>query len=240
MRLSSEDKAGLYITAIIHLAVIIVLLVFKIDKVQSVEFYVLDYSEAKAPEIRKKPETQKMPELSEEDIRRLIAAASNGTDRDEIRNIAVNAGLKDDRNTDAAKLYEDAARIAQELRDGQNRPKEDDRVEIGGQNEENDSREQGQTRPYSGPSVLSWELDGRQAVHLPIPAYRCYGAGDVTVIITVNQIGQVTAAKIDDTFSSSDGCLRQRSLEAAKRSKFSRDDSREVQMGTIVYRFIAQ
>ena len=42
MKLSSEDKAGLYITAIIHLVVIIILLVFKIDKINSVEFYILD------------------------------------------------------------------------------------------------------------------------------------------------------------------------------------------------------
>ena len=62
----------------------------------------------------------------------------------------------------------------------------------------------------------------------------------MTVIITVNQIGQVTNAKVDDISSSPDGCLRQRSLEAAKNSKFSRDDSRETQLGTIVYRFIAQ
>ena len=238
MKLSNEDKAGLYITAIIHLVVIIALLVLKIDTINSTEFYVLDYTEAKAPEIKKKPEIKKQPDLTEEQIRRLIAAASAG-DREAIRNVAVNAGLKDDRNTDAEKLYRDAERLAKELKDGQKRSQaEDERVEVGGKEE--DSGKQEQTRPYSGPSVLSWELEGRSAVRLPIPAYRCYGAGDVTVIITVNQIGQVTAAKIDDLSSSSDGCLRQRSLDAAKQSRFSRDDSRPTQMGTIVYRFIAQ
>ena len=237
MKLSSEDKAGLYITAIIHLVVIIVLLVFKIDKVNSVEFYVLDYTDAKAPEIKKRPEVKKPPEFSEEELRKLIAAASAG-DREAIRNIAVNAGLKDDRNTDAEQLYKDAERLARELKEGQKQPQNDDRVEIGGVDKP--QTDEGQPRAYSGPSVLSWDLEGRQALRLPIPAYRCYGAGDVTVIITVNQIGQVTAAKVDDLSSSADGCLRGRSLEAARNSKFSRDDSRETQMGTIVYRFIAQ
>jgi hypothetical protein len=238
MRLSGGDKAGLYITAIIHLAVIIILLLLKIDAVGSTEFYVLDYTDVKAPEIKKKPEQPRQVELSREELERIIAAASNG-DPEALKSIAVNAGLKDDRGTNAEELYKEHERILREIREGQkNEPKEDDRVETGGPEE--DKGDSGQTRPYSGPSVLSWELEGRQAVKLPIPAYRCYGAGDVTVIITVNAIGQVTAAKVDDLSSSSDGCLRQRSLEAARQSKFSRDDARETQMGTIVYRFIAQ
>ncbi len=238
MRLSGGDKAGLYITAIIHLAVIIILLLLKIDAVGSTEFYVLDYTDVKAPEIKKKPEQPRQVELSREELERIIAAASNG-DPEALKSIAVNAGLKDDRGTNAEELYKEHERILREIREGQkNEPKEDDRVETGGPEE--DKGDSGQTRPYSGPSVLSWELEGRQAVRLPIPAYRCYGAGDVTVIITVNKIGQVTAAKVDDLSSSSDGCLRQRSLEAARQSKFSRDDARETQMGTIVYRFIAQ
>ena len=238
MKLTGADKAGIYITAIIHLAVIIILLLLKIDAVNSTDFYVLDYSEMKPPEIKKKPDQPKQVELSREELERLIAAASQG-DQEAMKSIAVNAGLKDDRGTNADELYKEHERILQEIREGQkNQPKEDDRVETGGPEE--DKNDSGQTRPYSGPSVLSWELEGRQAVRLPIPAYRCYGAGDVTVIITVNSLGQVTAAKVDDLSSSSDGCLRQRSLEAARQSKFSRDDARETQMGTIVYRFIAQ
>ena len=235
MKLRGEDKAGIYITAIIHLAVIIILLLLKIDSVNSTEFYVLDYTDVKAPEIKKKPE--KKPELSREEIERLIAAASKG-DAEALKSIAVNAGLKDDRGTNADELYKDHERILREIREGQKTPVDDERVETAGPEQDKDNT--GQTKAYSGPSVLSWELEGRQAVKLPIPAYRCYGAGDVTVIITVNKIGQVTAAKVDETSSSSDGCLRQRSVEAAKQSKFSRDDTRETQMGTIVYRFIAQ
>ena len=238
MRLTGADKAGIYITAIIHLAVIIILLLLKIDAVGSTDFYVLDYSEMKPPEIKKKTDQPKPVELSREELERLIAAASQG-DQEAMKSIAVNAGLKDDRGTNADELYKEHERILQEIREGQkNQPKDDDHVATGGP--EDDKNDSGQTRPYSGPSVLSWELDGRQAVRLPIPAYRCYGAGDVTVIITVNSIGLVTAAKVDDLSSSSDGCLRQRSVEAAKASKFSRDDARETQMGTIVYRFIAQ
>ena len=94
---------------------------------------------------------------------------------------------------------------------------------------------------YSGPSVLSWSLDGRKATHLPIPAYRCLGSGEVTVIITVNNQGTVVDAKIDDGASSGDGCLRSFATRAARLSKFNASMTAPArQMGTITYLFVAQ
>ena len=94
---------------------------------------------------------------------------------------------------------------------------------------------------YSGPSVLSWSLDGRKATRLPIPAYRCVGAGEVTVIITVNNQGTVVDAKVDDGASSKDGCLRSFATRAARLSKFNASSTAPArQLGTITYLFIAQ
>ena len=94
---------------------------------------------------------------------------------------------------------------------------------------------------YSGPSVLSYTLDGRKASHLPIPAYRCYGAGDVTVIISVDNAGNVVRAKVMDEISSTDNCLRSFAVRAARLSKFSASSNAPSnQTGEIVYRFIAQ
>ena len=59
----------------------------------------------------------------------------------------------------------------------------------------------GEQKEYSGPSVVSYNLEGRKASHLKIPAYRCYGEGDVTVIITVNPQGQVLNAKVMEDIS---------------------------------------
>ena len=95
--------------------------------------------------------------------------------------------------------------------------------------------------PYSGPSVLSWSLDGRKATRLPIPAYRCYGAGEVTVIITVNNQGDVVNAKVDDRVSATDNCICTFAVRAARLSKFNASpDAPARQMGTITYEFIAQ
>ena len=159
-----------------------------------------------------------------------------------VRNVTVNRSqLKDDRNTDADQLYRDAERLAQDLKDGQNRKIEDpeDFVrEPVAKPAESKPRKQ---ETYSGPSVLSWSLDGRKATHLPIPAYRCVGAGEVTVIITVNNQGTVVDAKVDDGVSSGDGCLRNFATRAARLSKFNASSTAPArQMGTITYLFIAQ
>ena len=60
-----------------------------------------------------------------------------------------------------------------------------------------------------------------KASSLKIPAYRCYGSGDVTVIITVNNSGQVVGAKVLDAVSSGDQCLRNFAIRAARLSRFS-------------------
>ena len=94
---------------------------------------------------------------------------------------------------------------------------------------------------YSGPSVVSYELDGRKASRLSIPAYRCMGAGMVTVIITVDPQGNVINAKVEDALSSSDACLRNFAIRAARLSKFSTSTTAPPkQIGNIVYQFIAQ
>ena len=232
-----EDRAGLYITVIFHLAVIIVLLAYQIDStLKREESFVLDFSRQ-----------DEVEEAFKEDISRkldeLISAAGN-IPTSEIRNIAVDAGssrLKDDRGTDADKLYEDAKRLAADLRNGQKDAIEEDAreetVEMQHQKKSSDKDK----KEYKGPSVVSYNLDGRKASHLKIPAYRCHGGGDVTVIITVNPQGQVVNAKVMEEISSNDQCLCSFAVRAARLSRFSASTTAPArQTGEILYRFIAQ
>ena len=63
----------------------------------------------------------------------------------------------------------------------------------------------------------------------------------MTVIITVNNRGDVINAKVDNDVSTQDGCLRTFAVRAARLSKFSSSTSAPArQMGTITYAFIAQ
>lgn len=236
MKLSPDQKAGLLITAIVHLAVIIVLLLGGIGySLQRENSFVLDFTKEEEQEQVEKQEQLHQSAL--EQLESMIAAQ-----RMEVRNVAVNRStqLKDDRNTDADQLYRDAERLAQELKDGQNRVQ--DNPEDFVQDPVTPSKpEPRKKETYSGPSVLSWSLDGRKATRLPIPAYRCVGAGQVTVIITVNNQGKVIDAKVDNGSSSGDGCLRAFATRAARMSLFNASTTAPArQMGTITYAFIAQ
>lgn len=218
--------------------VIIVLLIYQIDNaLRREESFVLDFT--KQEEIEKQKKEQMFKEDISKKIDDLIAAARNSGEP--IRNIAVDAGskLKDDRNTDADQLYKDAERLAKELKDGQVEDAREETVEL--QEQQQKKKEDTKKKEYSGPSVVSYNLDGRKASHLKIPAYRCYGSGDVTVIITVNNSGQVTGAKVLDEVSSNDKCLRDFAIRAARLSRFSASSTApHNQTGEILYRFIAQ
>lgn len=236
MKLTPDQKAGLYITVSIHLAVIIVLLAVRIGfEVQRENSFVLDFSQQEEAE-RQREEAELQRSVAAQ-LEQLLAASSVAVP---LRNVAVDrSALKDDRGTNAEELYKEAERLAQELRDGQQTPDPD---EVSVPDPQATKTEQpAKAKPYSGPSVLAWSLDGRKATHLPIPAYRCYGAGQVTVVITVNNRGDVINAKVDEALSSADGCLRTFAIRAARLSKFSASPTAPArQMGTITYAFIAQ
>jgi outer membrane biosynthesis protein TonB len=240
------DTSGLLITVIFHLTVIIVLLVQQMHiATQREESFVMDFTKYEELERQEKEMQELLKELEKkEDILKkledkLAAAPSQSSD---IRNLAVNAGgqLKDDRGTDADQLYKDAARLEAQLKNGQKSAIHEDAknetVELPGQSTGNKNEKE-----YSGPSVLSYTLDGRTATHLPIPAYRCFGGGQVTVIIQVGRNGNVLNAKINETVSAADKCLREYALRAARQSRFSKSNTApERQTGEIVYQFIAQ
>lgn len=234
MKLTPDQKAGIYITVSIHLAVIIVLLLVRIGmEVQKENSFVLDFT--KQEELEELQKKEEFLRSAAEQLEEMIAAAGVP-----VRNVTVErSALKDDRGTDADELYKEAERLAQELKDGHEHQQEVEEIAVEPIKKDEPKKEE--VKPYSGPSVLSWSLDGRKATRLPIPAYRCYGAGEVTVIITVNNQGDVVNAKVDDRVSATDNCIRTFAVRAARLSKFNASpDAPARQMGTITYEFIAQ
>ena len=236
--MKKEDKAGIYTTVIIHLAVLIILLATSLGfSLQRENSFVLDFSKLEELE-RLQAEVdrlQKEAEFQQAIANRLEAelGAAGG-----YRNIAVDrAALKDDRGTDADQLYKDAERLAKELKGGFEVPDDDFSASLPSK----DDGKKKDDKPYTGPSVVSYYLEGRKASKLSIPAYRCMGAGEVTVLITVDNSGTVIAAKVDESCSSTDGCLKSFAVRAARLSRFSADPKAPArQNGNIVYQFIAQ
>ena len=240
MRIRKEDKAGIYGTVIFHLAVLAILLIAQIGySLRGENTFVLDFS--KQEEIERIQQEEMFKEDISSRIEQMLAASEAG--QINVRNVAVDrSALRDDRGTDAQKLYEDAQRLQQELENGFDIPEpQDGLASIEDTPVTQDKPQPAQTTSYQGPSVVSYSLDGRKASSLSIPAYRCMGAGMVTVIITVNPGGSVIDARIQDEASSSDKCLRDYAIRAARLSKFSSSSSAPArQMGDIVYQFIAQ
>lgn len=237
--MKKEDKAGLYTTVIIHLAVLIVLLATSLGfTLQRENSFVLDFSKLEELE-RLQAEVERLKQEAE--FQQAIAnrlEAELGSASGGYRNIAVDrASLKDDRGTDADQLYKDAERLARELKGGFEAPDDGFTANVPSKDDGTKKEE----KKYSGPSVVSYYLEGRKASKLSIPAYRCMGAGQVTVLISVDNAGSVVAAKIDESVSSTDGCLRAFAIRAARLSRFSADPKAPAkQQGNIVYQFIAQ
>ena len=105
--MNSEDRAGLYITVIFHLLVIIVLLACQIGAVlRRDNTFVLDFT--KQEEVEKQKAEENFKEEVSDKLDELLAAAAGVP----IRNIAVDRSstLKDDRNTDAEQLYKESGK----------------------------------------------------------------------------------------------------------------------------------
>ncbi len=236
-----EDRVGFYTTLVFHLAVLIILLGVSIGRVASIEnTFVLDFT--KQEELEK---LQKEIEIKEAVARDLEDQIARQRQTERVRNVAVDAGskLRDDRFKNPSEVYDEARELQRKLdasrRDALSQQAAEEAVDL----DQPQKGPSGQTpaQAYKGPSVISYELEGRKALSLPVPAYKGYGAGDVMVDIEVNQAGRVTGAKVREGGSSADASLHSFALEAARRSRFSASsEAARSQQGWILYRFIAQ
>lgn len=164
--------------------------------------------------------------------------------RTAIRNVVVDRSnqkgsqLKDDRYKNPQELYDQAQQVQDRL-DAAKR--EADKYK-GTDNIPNTKEiPKNTSESYKGPSVISYYLENRKAMSLPIPVYKCVGGGDVKVIIVVNKSGYVLSATVAKDESSEDSCLIEYAIKAAKSSRFTASsDAPSRQSGEIVYRFIAQ
>ncbi len=232
-----ENRIGLYSTIIFHLVVLIALLLYSIGaSVKKESSFILDFTQQEKQElIKQQEELKEFKDRVSKELDAMIAAAPTPT----VRNAVVDA------NAIKARAEREALGRSVEEALAANRRKaleaEEDDVATEDNPDAGGDEEEGEAREYSGPSVLSYDLEGRKAVHLPIPAYKGFGGGDVAVAIYVNRSGRVIKAQVIESASSKDKSLWQWAVKAAERSKFNRSDSApDPQKGSIVYRFIAQ
>ena len=229
-----ENRIGLYSTIIFHLVVLIILLVYSIGaSVRKESSFILDFTQQDKQElIKQQHELKEFKDRVSKELDAMIAAAPTPT----VRNAVVDANAikaRAEREALGRSVEEAlAANRRAALQAEEDDVATEDNPDSGGDTE-------GEAHEYSGPSVVSWNLEGRKALMpMPIPAYKGYGSGDVLVKIYVNRSGRVIKAVVA---SSNDSSLDRWALRAAERTKFNRSDSADdPQIGDILYRFVAQ
>lgn len=233
-----DNNAGLYLTIAFHLLLLIILLLSRIDYMLKEESsFILDFTKEELKEHLAKQERLK------EEVSKELDDILSG--KSAVRNVVVDASsrkgeqLRDDRYKNPTQVYDEARRLQQSLDAAREEVLANQGVEevLNQKERENKPKEES----YKGPSVISYSLEGRKAMSLPIPVYKCVAGGDVAVAIVVDRKGYVKSASIIDSRSASDQCIREYAIKAAKSSRFTASTSApDRQSGEIVYRFIAQ
>ncbi|MBO8428726.1 MAG: energy transducer TonB [Bacteroidetes bacterium] len=220
--------------------VLIILLSASISKVMQTETsFVLDFTGY--DELQQQLKELQVKAQAEQELEEMLSGSRPAAVSGAYRNVAVDRSgseLRDDRFDNPSQVYDEARELQRKLDESRRQAEMEqgsDDVAVPGKKVESTSE------TYKGPSVISYTLDGRRAISLPVPVYKCYGGGDVSVRITVNRKGYVTAASVIESVSSTDECLIRSALDAANRSRFRASSTApERQVGEIVYRFIAQ
>lgn len=233
-----DNNAGLYMTIAVHLVLLIVLLSSRIGYlIQEESSFVLDFTKEEEIERQKKEEAIK-EEVSKE-LDDILAG------RTPVRNVVVDAGpkgrnLRDDRFKNPNQVYDEARELQKRLDAArQEAAKQQGADDVTSTTDQTKSETKIET--YKGPSVVSYSLEGRKSISMPIPVYKCIAGGDVSVAIIVNRNGYVIGATVIENASAKDPCIREYAIRAATSSRFTRSSTApEKQAGKIVYRFIAQ
>lgn len=155
---------------------------------------------------------------------------------------ATDERLQDDRGTNAAALNDAAAEAVERMKANRDAWEqglaEEEAIRNQAGNETNS--EERRDAKVKGSVTVSFSLTNpvRHSRYLHIPAYQCEAGGEVVVQITVDNSGEVVAARVR---SGGDECMRETALQAARRSTFNIDPSAPSrQVGTITYLFIPQ
>jgi hypothetical protein len=224
-----KHQAGLYVTIIFHLLLAVLFMGVKLRGVQVQPPLRIEIDYAQEEEQKMLEALQREKQDLEAQVNRML-----GQTREQLRNVAVNEAWREEQGKRDRVLDENdelqkriaATRKMLQPSDEPNQPAPEEKPE--------------KEERYTGPSVLSYKLDGRRAYSLPVPVYKCEAGGMVVVKIVVAQRGSVASASVDAALSAANECLHEAAKRAALRSTFSVSDSKKNQDGTITYSFVAQ
>ncbi|MFI3267844.1 MAG: TonB family protein [Rikenellaceae bacterium] len=206
--------------------------------------------------IETQPEEKKPEEITEEKLQQLLeleqmlkvsntiadANADDAKQNEKNRQMLEEAQAIQEK-LDANKAnYEQGINEIENMDKGRDGKKSDKDVASGSMNnKENSESKRIPAVSKQGNVTVEYDLPGRYATVLPIPAYKCEDGGKVIVSITVNPNGDVISASVKSATASKTDCISTMALDAAKRSRFDVNSSADnKQEGTITYLFLAQ
>jgi TonB family protein len=237
-----DNQIGIYTTMIFHLLIFLALAFNEIHTrtIQSKSIELILQNVEQEPEITPEDEKKKI----EEELNKMLREMPNPDVR--LPNLTMNAavqGSESGRGQGAAASFfssRNSASIRAEKEKTEKTREEKKDTGVDDISSDESAHDGEESQAYKGPSIVSYYLEGRTIIHLPVPSYKCKYGGDVTVLIEVNGHGYVVNAEIDKRNSSNDECLHLAAISAAERARFSTLQKSGNQKGNIIYRFVPQ
>ena len=237
------------ITVILHLLAGIIFMIVKIGSL-NIREYTRQYEVA----LQGPPETE---QLKPKEIPKVFSVEQVVKGDQELtniaRNLAVQPDVKINKEDFIDKVKEELIKSGQLGKDNyidEQKKARENGVEINDKadqkkNAEKDKKQENANEmaaKFGGPTRIYYNLPGRTHTYLPLPIYKCEGAGKVVLAIDVSPRGDVTSASVIPSESStSDPCLLETAVAAALASRFNADiQAVKNESGTLTYHFVAQ
>jgi hypothetical protein len=232
-------------TIIVHLLVAVILMSVKVSAMKrelAAEIILAVEEEMPDPEMKKAIELSESEKFAGATAEDLVNVIKNLADKpididpkeyeDMVKEELIKSGLLSEKNyLDEQKKAEEAGK--EEI----NIPTEEIKPKVAEKKEKPEEK-----GTFRGPTRIFYDLAGRHHVYLPIPIYKCQGAGQITLAIEVDQQGRVLKAEPASSLSTTkDPCLTETAVEHALRSTFNADQSAPVkQGGFLTFVFVSQ
>ena len=233
-----ENATGILGTVAFHMVLIVIFLIFKISSERSLmeSMIMIDFDEEVIEE-------QMNAESPDPEFEQRLASYLE----EPRSNVPVNLARQIDQELsteDYVRELEkdlDASKPEnwKEMQERLNELEELDREELIMDGEDPDPQ---RVEAYVGPTNIYYELKNRYHLRLPVPVYKCEGAGLIEVRIAVDRRGRVVQAEIKKPGETANEiCLAEAARNAALKTRFNADYNAPVrQAGTLIYHFIAQ
>lgn len=232
-------------TIIVHLLVAVIFMSVKVSAMKrelAAEIILAVEEEMPDPEMKKAIELSASEKFAGATAEDLVNVIKNLADKpididpkeyeDMVKEELIKSGMLKEKNfLDDQKMAEEAGREEIDI------PTEEIKPRVAEKKEKPEEK-----GTFRGPTRIFYDLAGRHHVYLPIPIYKCQGAGQITLAIEVDQRGNVIKAEPASNLSTTkDPCLTETAVAHARRSTFNSDLSAPVkQAGFLTFVFVSQ